>query len=360
MNKETGLSTVSLPSSRNIVIDILKGILILLMVIGHSGAPEWLTNSIYSFHMPCFFIISGLLFSYGYLNEPWKFIKKRIKSIWWPFTKWTCIFVLLHNLFYSIGLYETSLTNKEIFLKILKACFMFTAEQLIGGFWFLTSLFFSSIACIIYYKIFGISKTSLIIGIISLLLISQLFCVYKFHFIHLNKVNLLATAYFMTGTLINSIKITNNQLKTFIIITSIILLGISGFGEKIEIVSLTKYNLIPYFIKSVIISTGFIFIIEFYKYKSWLQYFSYLGVKTMDILIVHFIAFRIVSVFKSVIYNMDIQENLKAFPVIMENNSFFWIVYVVIGILICLSYSKIKEYLNTGINLLRNQKLKIS
>lgn len=43
-------------------IDILKGIGIILVVIGHNSSGV-LRNFIYTFHMPLFFIISGFLFS---------------------------------------------------------------------------------------------------------------------------------------------------------------------------------------------------------------------------------------------------------------------------------------------------------
>lgn len=45
-------------------IDILKGIGIILVVIGHSKSPIIITKIIFAFHMPLFFFISGYLFNY--------------------------------------------------------------------------------------------------------------------------------------------------------------------------------------------------------------------------------------------------------------------------------------------------------
>lgn len=63
-------------------IDVLKGILILLVVIGHI-LPGTLQENfaryfIYSFHMPVFFAVSGYLVSIDRLREskPLQFIKK--------------------------------------------------------------------------------------------------------------------------------------------------------------------------------------------------------------------------------------------------------------------------------------------
>ena len=63
-------------NKRNINIDLSKGILIILVVLGHSIqyaiGSEWLTSqkfyddiifrAIYSYHMPLFMMISGYLF----------------------------------------------------------------------------------------------------------------------------------------------------------------------------------------------------------------------------------------------------------------------------------------------------------
>ena len=48
---------------RDIIIDILKGIGMLLVIIGHSGCIWPFYLAIYAFHMPLFFIVSGLFFS---------------------------------------------------------------------------------------------------------------------------------------------------------------------------------------------------------------------------------------------------------------------------------------------------------
>lgn len=48
--------------ARNPALDIAKGIGIILMLVGHIPAPEWLYRGIYLFHMPMFFLISVFLY----------------------------------------------------------------------------------------------------------------------------------------------------------------------------------------------------------------------------------------------------------------------------------------------------------
>lgn len=59
--------------SRNVTLDIARGILIILVVLGHSihlnyGFGTYADKLIYSFHMPAFFVISGYLV-YDSLNN---------------------------------------------------------------------------------------------------------------------------------------------------------------------------------------------------------------------------------------------------------------------------------------------------
>ena len=44
-------------------VDIAKGIGMILVVYGHTSIPKFLSNWIWSFHMPMFFIIAGMLFT---------------------------------------------------------------------------------------------------------------------------------------------------------------------------------------------------------------------------------------------------------------------------------------------------------
>ena len=48
---------------RDINIDILKGIGMVLVIIGHTGCIWPFYPAINAFHMPMFFIVSGLFFS---------------------------------------------------------------------------------------------------------------------------------------------------------------------------------------------------------------------------------------------------------------------------------------------------------
>lgn len=91
-------------TKRNTVISICKGVAIILMVMGHAEPPDLISNFIYIFHMPLFFITAGYFFTRKCLDDPWRFCVKRFKGLYVPFLKWALIFLLLHNLWFEVGL----------------------------------------------------------------------------------------------------------------------------------------------------------------------------------------------------------------------------------------------------------------
>lgn len=142
--------------SLNISIDkvsLAKALGICAVVIGHSGCPSMLKDIIYLFHMPFFFFISGYCFKDKYLTDFRTFFLHRIKGLYFPFIKYTLIFILLHNLLFSIDIYSVEygtgngkiIYNLDDFPRLIIAAFRFnTQEQLLGVFWFIKSLFFGS------------------------------------------------------------------------------------------------------------------------------------------------------------------------------------------------------------------------
>lgn len=72
-------------------IDIAKGIGIFLMVIGHTGIPQYLSNWIYSFHMPMFFVLSGILYNHEKYKSFRALLKARLYSLCIPYLVFTVV-----------------------------------------------------------------------------------------------------------------------------------------------------------------------------------------------------------------------------------------------------------------------------
>ena len=84
--------------ARNLYFDILKGIAIILVVVGHAGynSETVLWHFIYSFHMPLFMIISGWFFYYSFKKRtPIEIIKRRFTQLIIPTLFFSCFFWLI-------------------------------------------------------------------------------------------------------------------------------------------------------------------------------------------------------------------------------------------------------------------------
>ena len=145
-----------------------KAIGIMLMVFCH--ALFWDIPFIYMFHMPLFYFFSGYCLKDKYLENPCKFVWRKIKGIWLPYIKYSLLFLAFHNVFFHLNIYNGSygfngrtscLYSKLDFIQHFENIVirMQGNEQLLGGFWFLKSLFWGNlIAFSVIYILSLISK----------------------------------------------------------------------------------------------------------------------------------------------------------------------------------------------------------
>lgn len=82
---------------RNSSIDIMKGVGIIAVIIGHCVLPTIIKNFIYSWHMPLFFIISGYFHKSTSIKNT---IKKNFYSILAPYLA-TSLFMVILNFFHD-------------------------------------------------------------------------------------------------------------------------------------------------------------------------------------------------------------------------------------------------------------------
>lgn len=120
-------------------IDILRGIAILLVVLGHAVAKEnivtadsrWcneIYNFIYSFHMPLFFIISGFCFTR--YSCYWKFLIRKCRYLLIPYFSFCFLTMAAQRLLPFFTLVEND------FLQEIKQIFLYG-----GSIWFVYALF---------------------------------------------------------------------------------------------------------------------------------------------------------------------------------------------------------------------------
>lgn len=186
-------------TERNELIDVIKGVAIILVVMGHciqyGSGYDWMTSgvffdnylfkTIYSFHMPLFMLVSGYLFWYSIEKRVlWDNIKQRIISIILPICTWS----FLSNL---VLLYKQGATLE--FIPYMKQYIRYT----IGEFWFLWAIFYCSLVVILVNR-FGKDKVWIyVMGLVVSFFISDSFNSYYYKYMY---------PYFIIGYLFNKYK----------------------------------------------------------------------------------------------------------------------------------------------------------
>lgn len=170
LNSVISKPNIKVRGNRNQVLDIAKGLLIILVVFGHSiqyGFGDVYCNTeqffdniffrcIYIFHMPLFMLISGYLFYYTNNKAYWKIITSRLIAIGIPF-------VMYFNIIYIVSLYCTPYPSHFYFSHY------FLAFK--GTMWFLSSILLN---CIIVSSVTHFFKNRIKIGYVILWLLFAL------------------------------------------------------------------------------------------------------------------------------------------------------------------------------------------
>lgn len=326
-------------------ISITKAIGIILMVIGHSGCPKLLSDVIYQFHMPLFFIMSGMCLSERHIEDIPNFIKRKLTGIWWPYVKYGLIFLALHNVFFRLNIYSSvygyldgvsSLyTAQDYIWNFTKVIRMTGSEQLLGGFWFLHALFWASIISVIALKV--IKRKWIVLCLMTAITILMSIIKFEVPIVWISSTTFLAATFFMIGYCLRSIKVSN---LIYPVAIGAVILGIA-YGTGSMHISDTKL-IFPYVIVATTATMAihkFSFsIVE--KYKDCSKKLVYVGDNTLPILIWHFISFKIVSLIIIAIYGLPMVM-LSKFPVIDGCSvKGWWVLYAAVGLIIPLLVSR--------------------
>lgn len=173
-------------------VDISKGFVIILVVIGHSSIPISLTKWIWSFHMPFFFFISGYLFNISKYTTFSSFFKKRLQTLIKPYV-----------IFSIIVFCWSKLINYELLnLRISELYLGWVSLAL----WFIPVLFFTEICFYVLKQ--NINKDHIIIVLLIFLSISGYFCyLNNFHLPFKLEVTFTSILFYGMGNLSNKFKL---------------------------------------------------------------------------------------------------------------------------------------------------------
>lgn len=323
-------------TKRDSGMDIVKGIGIILMVLGHSGTR--LSRWIYLFHMALFFIVAGYCLKEEYSDSLHGFIKllqKRIKSLYVPCLLFNLFIVLCHNSFYRMNLIGGGeYTVKDIITGICKCVLFSGGENLSAAMWFLRTMFLSTVLyaftdllvkklmrkyvepvkiaafivmLILSWMLNGIPNAKYLNCFTVLILFETGHLLKKIHFsvklwYALAGLVILFVFYFFTTV---SINLTANEINDPV---SFLLCSLCGFFMcSYAAVSLQRFH----FIKVVLI---------------------YVGKHTLPIVMFHFLCMKLVTLLQIVVYKAS-RDRLSSHPYYISSGG-WWLAYTAVGVIL--------------------------
>lgn len=360
--------------NRDVKIDIVKGLAIILVVLGHAQFP--FKQYIILFHVGVFFMASGYCYNERYsknIKGIFELFIKRMKTLYLLFVICNVIYLVLENIFIRFHLYadahiyatkqiESGLISlkhymsiKEMAVTIIKIVLLQEGTTMGGALWFLKELYIITLLfAIILWGTKNIKtikvKNTLVFFIVVILLVIG-YCLGRRDSVMTIGIAFSSLSVYAMGYFFRKIKDSGKiQVKLFIelVITILSIIAIY-YLEKIGKVqySYNKYTS-PQFLVIVAI-LGWIITYNLAKAIKQVCFlrkvFTYIGQNTLPILILHFLCFKLITALQIYMYHDEIVY-LAAFPV-YKSNSVWWVVYTAVGIGIPLivnaSYLKIKK-----------------
>ena len=149
-------------------IDVAKGFAMILVITGHCvSAPEWLRMWLYTFHMPLFFLLTGLTFSVDRYKGFKDFFIRKVKTIVVPYFS---LGIIMWIVYLPVQHFIRGGIDKQYIEKFIGVFLAYRLHNYNYGMWFLTCLFVSEI--IVYFIVKGLQrKTGISNYIITFLII---------------------------------------------------------------------------------------------------------------------------------------------------------------------------------------------
>lgn len=293
---------------RDTAIDVTRGIALFFVVLGHlvvAGSKTF--NWIFSFHMPIFFLLSGMCFNPQKYKSFTHFVKQKFRKRIVPYFG---VIVFAVFICLRVPAWRTELVTINS-LYLLRETFYYTQPESIhiGQIWFLVALFFAEIILFWLNKFFEKFKSNKYLKIITYIILALIGSniLNIINFVHITrlpfKIDTAITASVLMG-IGYEINKKVDKLKRQPIFSIIILLCI-GFwaGYKnvsVNICNCTYGNTILYYISAICGSVGIFSIGQRLEKSEILQFY---GKNSLFIFAIHSYLIFIFAFIISIIYN---------------------------------------------------------
>lgn len=340
-------SSASPAPSRSRFWDILRGIGILSIVMGHCFQPA--IAYVYTYHLAVFFFISGFLYNETkYSRDPFGHIAAKLKSSWPKYTLYMCTFTLLHNPFQHIGINPPGLLYGRTQTAALlgNALILLGGEAMGGALWFVPAwilscgIFGGTIWFVFRFcpdkKAWAVPlRTALVSGISLLfcaagarLMLGGFVLTYRMH------LAFLVQPFFLAGWLIRRhLPAYRRWLKWYAALPCAVLLWwiIRRYSPLIDIAAGHIGNGWQYFLLAFLGIYCCMYLASLLEsLNAPGSVFALYGKYSFDVMALHFFIFKLIDVFYGHFIANDPPEIYSAFP---QAYAFrLWPVYIILGV----------------------------
>lgn len=159
-------------NKRDISIDIVKGIGMVAVILGHMSLPEKATDFIFSFHMPLFFLINGYFFKEKSIGQS---ICQKFRTLILPYLC-TSLLVIVSSVFWNIlkGADAATIISS---IKMWGAAALYGSGtythflkwdiHIIGAIWFLLAMFWADVIFNLLLKVKGTYLWGVLLAILG-------------------------------------------------------------------------------------------------------------------------------------------------------------------------------------------------
>ena len=347
--------------------DIVKGIGIFFVVLGHAGCPSLQFAYIFNyFHLAIFFYCSGALYNDKHSSHPVNYFFEKLKKIYLPLMKYVMAFIFLNNLFIILKIYSVTnadgitakawLSISEIISMMLSALLTSNySVELAGAMWMCFPLIISIVLFSMIRKIslyFPKIEVMLTVGLsLAFGIVGMIFIRGGIYLTWRSEIAFLTVPIVCAGFYCKTIK-----FNIILLVGSCFILFFSRyhFGLEISYAASIISNYLLFFpatFSGIYVVLCFARLFEKNKYFG--KVFSKMGEKSFHIMALHFLCFRIVNMVDIWINKKDKMEIAK-FP---TSNYQWWWLYVITGVLIPMLLVKYGDYISKKIQIILSQRI---
>ncbi len=327
-------------------IDAMKGIAILMVMFAHSmmnnstkveSEYARAMNLLSYMALPCFFFVNGYLYNHKYSLSPVSSIIKKFKAYYIPFVGFSLFFWLFHNVFVKLHLTSEELYSfKDYAVRFVLVFLMHMESGLNGAMWFLRALLL--MVCIYILLEYSLRKIEdrnkryliLFVIIVIMAVTGKVVPIPNYY----NIPRIFRDFYmFFLGVLVREYEvdkfIDKHKIPVFLVCGSAITAtGFIFFGGLAK----ETYGLdIPGILCGMIA----IFTLSKMSFVENSKFLALCGKASLDIMCLHFLAYKVVSFFIIKKNNLDI-ERLTEKPVLLDTHGITFLIYVIVGLSLCL------------------------